>query len=142
MTGKALAVGAWCSGVAPQEAMLERVTRPHPEPGLRLLVRAGSRNLERGKVVLELSPENDGSFRVNLPPGTYCVTEELYRTKAGFMAWLKEGGKVDAACAEARFAKCLAVWTLTAQTRTVPDVIIGRECDWSRQCTSGLPPPP
>jgi hypothetical protein len=102
-----------------------------PAPGVKLIVRKGKTNSTR-RPAAEITTADDGTFRVELPRGRYCIVFEDKRDKPR-----KGGPYADLKCLVADWQRCDAV----ADVPSDPPVAIDRHLACFGPCYRGPRPP-
>jgi hypothetical protein len=128
-----LSTQTYCGGAPPSDDMV--LSKRAPEPGKRLLVRRGSENTA-SEVLAQPTSDASGTFKVSLPPGTYCFIEEAKRelTPKG-----PPPANVDPSCLESRRRTCDAVVEVPDKGEVSVTVEFHKGC--LPECADGPFPP-
>lgn len=98
VTGRILLKSSYCGGAAPSDEILAEYEKPKPYGGQPLLIREGKSNTLGAAMVTRTTTAADGTFKLDLKPGTYClvIAEKERARDAGF--YKLEYVQVDKAC--------------------------------------------
>ncbi|MFN8397369.1 MAG: hypothetical protein U0176_22290 [Bacteroidia bacterium] len=98
VTGRILLQTSYCGGAAPSDEILAEYEKPKPYGSQPLLIRSGKTNALGTAMVTRTTTAADGTFKLDLPAGTYClvIAEKEGPRQPGF--YQLETIAVDKAC--------------------------------------------
>lgn len=117
VTGTVMHTGVFCGGMRISDERLDEIKKPKIFSNKKLFVKKGITNDLKKKPVLEFISDSSGNFSFSLPPGEYCIVEELKKDKKSYDKLLAEY-KTDTENFSAISATCLAEWIKT------PDAVL------------------
>jgi hypothetical protein len=128
---------AYCGGARPSDKMLEDLRTPKPFPGKKLFVKNGTENTAGLKVLGEIIADSAGHFRLQLPPGSYCIVEQEQINKLDLDNFRKKKTtdlQLDEACLKQWWGKCLMSFEITTADKTDLNINFHFPC-----FTNGIP---
>jgi len=83
ITGRVVESRQWCGGANPSDEILELLRKEAPVANKTFYVRGGSMNSPKQAVLLQFTTDKQGDFKISLPPGDYCIVEEIKKDESG-----------------------------------------------------------
>ncbi len=142
VSGRVVQTSEYCGGAAPTEEMLESLRKEKPFPHKELFIRAGTLNKYSWPIVQKFTSDAEGSFKIALPPGDYCVVDASKKDELKIPATAKGNQKEG----ESR-ANCLQKWYRTCDKilnvgkQNLKGVVIKFHHPCNPPCAPGGPPP-
>ena len=98
VSGKVTQTYSYCGGAAPSKQILDKLATPEVYTNKRFYIRAGKINSVKARIVKSFTTGNDGTFSIELEPGTYSIIleEQFHKIKAGDYA--KQNQHADEQC--------------------------------------------
>jgi hypothetical protein len=103
----------YCGGARPSEEMLERLNTPAAYPGKKLYIRYGRVNSDKKKVIRVICADSAGHFKIQLPPGTYCIIQDEQIKRIDISNFKKMEGdylKLDENCLKRWWSECFTTF--------------------------------
>ncbi|HEX2898469.1 MAG TPA: hypothetical protein VHS96_02005 [Bacteroidia bacterium] len=144
VSGNVLVTGSYCGGAAPSEEILAEASRPKPFANKGFLIRSGKMNALGTDMVTRTRTDAQGTFSVELIPGTYCMvleTKERARD-AGF--YKLQNLAVDKPCDQKWLNTCDLTFTVADKNITGLRLNFNKKCfvDDLSPCVSFTGPMP
>ena len=142
VSGRVVQTSEYCGGAAPTEEMLESLRKEKPFPHKELFIRAGTLNKYSRPIVQKFTSDAEGSFKIALPPGDYCVVDASKKDELKIPATAKgnpKEGESRAACLQKWYRACDK--TLTVGKQNLKGVVIKFHHPCNPPCSTGGPPP-
>ncbi|MES2591366.1 MAG: hypothetical protein V4608_05745 [Bacteroidota bacterium] len=139
VSGTVMHTGVFCGGMRISDERLEEIKKPKVFANKKLFVKKGTKNDLKKKPVLEFVSDSSGNFSFSLPPGEYCIVEELKKDKKNYDKLLNEY-KTDTKNFSAISPTCLAEWfktpdavlTVTKSAVTNFTITFQNKCKWKQ----------
>jgi len=144
ISGTVVQTSDYCGGIAPPEELRESLRKEKPYPRKELFVRGETVNKYSHPVLERFVSDEEGRFKISLPPGNYCVVEASKRDDLKLPATTKGNAPADQSSAADR--DCLEKWyrtcdkTLKIGKQNLKGVVIKFHHTCNPPCVTGGPP--
>jgi hypothetical protein len=144
ISGTVVQTSDYCGGIAPPEEMRESLRKEKPYPRKELFVRGGTINKYSQPVLERFVSDEEGRFKISLPPGVYCVIEATKKDELKLPATTKGNRPADQSSTTDK--DCLEKWyhtcdnTLKIGKQNLKGVVIKFHHTCNPPCVTGGPP--
>lgn len=106
---------SYCGGARPTDEMYLEITRERPYAGKKMYLLKGNKNEENKSIYDSIVPDSEGNFKLDLPPGEYCLIQSIQRDKKVFAYCenTKDEIEADRKCMEDWWSACFYSFTVS-----------------------------